>query len=131
MVFFNSTLIQSAFPGNPTDRYTNSHNVRAGNTSLAPLSHHYPNSIAYRLQTSWLQAAFSDACLFHAILFSSSAFIDIALGTRDNPVTIYHQTETVRLVQEAISKSHYDGLADSIVAATLYLAYFAVSPHFM
>lgn len=92
-----------------------------------PVSQQYPNSVAHKLQTTCLQAALSDPCLFHATLFSTSAFLDFAQGMRDNPVTTYHKAETIRMVQDAISKSDSDGLPDSIITATTYLLCIAVA----
>lgn len=75
-----------------------------------------------------MKAAMSDACLFHATIYSTSAHIDITHGTPENPVTTYHKTETLRLIREAITNSdHHRSLSTSVVAATLHLLYFAVS----
>jgi hypothetical protein len=79
------------------------------------------------LQTTWMQAAMSDPCLFHATLYSTSAYMDITHGSADNPVTMYHKTETLRLIREAIANSDHSSLSTSVVAATLHLLYFSVS----
>ncbi|KAH8690250.1 hypothetical protein BGW36DRAFT_466147 [Talaromyces proteolyticus] len=92
---------------------------------LRPLVQQYPNSIATMLQTTWMQAAWSDPCLFHATLYSTSAHMDITHDTPENPVTTYHKTETLRLIREAIANSDHSSLPTSVVAATLHLLYFA------
>lgn len=79
------------------------------------------------LQTTWMQAAMSDPCLFHATIYSISAHLDIIQGSPDNPVTIYHKTETLRLIREAIANSNHSSLSTSVIAATLHLLYFSVS----
>jgi hypothetical protein len=73
-----------------------------------------------------MQAAFSDACLFHATLYSTSAHMDIMQGVVDNPVTIYHKIESLRLIREAISSSDTQSIPNNVIAATLHLMYFAV-----
>jgi hypothetical protein len=79
------------------------------------------------LQTTWMQVAMSDPCLFHATLYSTSAYKDITHGSLDNPVTMFHKTETLRLIREAIANSDHNNLPTSVVAATLHLLYFSVS----
>lgn len=69
----------------------------------------------------------SDPCLFHATLYSASAYMDITHGSPGNPVTMYHKTETLRLIREAIAMSGHRSLSTSVVAATLHLLYFSVS----
>lgn len=83
------------------------------------------------LQTTWMQAAMSDPCLFHATLYSTSAYMDITQGSPDNPVTMYHKTETLRLIREAIANTDHSSLSTSVVAATLHLLYFSVSDALM
>lgn len=52
--------------------------------------------------------------------------MDIMQGVVDNPVTIYHKIESLRLIREAISSSDTQSIPDNVIAATLHLMYFAV-----
>ncbi|KAK9312479.1 hypothetical protein V1522DRAFT_438361 [Lipomyces starkeyi] len=68
---------------------------------------------------SWMQAAFSDPCMFHGILFAASSHLDVLRGERDNPVTHYHRRNATRQLINNISSPQK--LPDTTVAAALYL----------
>ncbi|KAL2841969.1 hypothetical protein BJX68DRAFT_270910 [Aspergillus pseudodeflectus] len=85
----------------------------------------YRDTFAYNIYNSWTQTILSDPCLFHATMFATSSYGDMARQTPNNPVTIRHKVETIRLLQEAIVNSHSHGLSETAVAATTYLLYFA------
>jgi len=86
----------------------------------------YRDTFAYEIHNSWTQTVLSDPCLFHATMFATSSFGDMARQTPNNPVTLRHKYETVRLLQRAITNSHEGGLSPNALAATTYLLYFAV-----
>ncbi|KAL2784629.1 hypothetical protein BJX66DRAFT_343821 [Aspergillus keveii] len=85
----------------------------------------YRDTFAYNIHNSWTQTILSDPCLFHATMFATSSFGDMVRQTPNNPITIRHKSETVRLLQEAIVNSHSRGLSENALAATTYLLYFA------
>jgi hypothetical protein len=82
-------------------------------------------SVAYGLQTTWMLHAFNDACMFHATMFAASAHLDAFRDKRNNVVTMYHQTETIRLVKERLLRSER-AVDDVTIAAVIPLAFFAV-----
>jgi hypothetical protein len=86
----------------------------------------YPRTLAYRLHTSWLDAAIVDPCSFHAVFFGTSSSIDITQGAPASPITLYHKTQTIRWVQRAITECNSKDIPASAVAATLYLFYHTV-----
>jgi hypothetical protein len=84
--------------------------------------------MAYRLQTSWLDTAIVDPCLFHAVFFGTSSYIDITQGAPASSITLYHKTQVIRQVQRAITECNDKDIPTSAVAATLYLFYHTVCP---
>jgi hypothetical protein len=69
--------------------------------------------------------ALSDPCLFHSTLFSASAHRDILQGITNNVVTLYHETETIRLLSLRLKQSTAE--MDYItMASILPLVYFDV-----
>lgn len=82
--------------------------------------------MAYRLQTSWLDTAIEDPCLFHALFFGTSASIDISQGKPASSITLYHKTQAIRRIRRAITECDYKDIPPSVLAATLYLLYFTV-----
>jgi hypothetical protein len=88
-----------------------------------------PKSIAYQMQTIYLRQSLSDPCMFHATMYAASAHLDAARNDRDNPITLYHQTETLHLVRKRIAQSQEgtgEGL-DGAIAGVIPLAFFTVS----
>jgi hypothetical protein len=86
-------------------------------------------SIAYQMQTIYVRQSLSDPCMFHATLYAASAHLDAARTDRDNPITIYHQTETLHFVRKRIAQSQEgtdEGL-DGAIAGVIPLAFFTVS----
>jgi hypothetical protein len=71
----------------------------------------------------------SDACLFHATLFATSSLIDFVQQKRNNPVTLRHKGETIRLINNAVAQAATHGLRDEVIAVTTYLVYFSVCVH--
>ncbi|PTU21604.1 hypothetical protein P175DRAFT_0531123 [Aspergillus ochraceoroseus IBT 24754] len=81
-------------------------------------------STAYTLQTVWVQKALGDPCLFHATLFAGSSYFDILRGEKQNPITIYHQNEVIRRINERLSDPVL-ALDDRTIASVAPLALFA------
>ncbi|KAH8807127.1 hypothetical protein F5884DRAFT_788585 [Xylogone sp. PMI_703] len=77
---------------------------------------------------SWMQAAFSDPCMFHAVLFSISSRIDVLRAEKDNPVTFYHRCCATRLLLDNISSGRTPSLP-TIVATTYLWHYETISSH--
>ncbi|KAL2831604.1 hypothetical protein BJY01DRAFT_254225 [Aspergillus pseudoustus] len=85
-----------------------------------------PKSIAYQMQTIYIRQSLIDPCIFHATMYAASAHLDAARNDRDNPITLYHQTETLHLVGQRIAQSQEgpdDGL-DGAIAGVIPLAFF-------
>jgi hypothetical protein len=86
-------------------------------------------TIAYQMQTIYVRESLSDPCMFHATMYAASAHLDAARNDRDNPITLYHQTETLHLVRKRIAQSQDgpdEGL-DGAIAGVIPLAFFTVS----
>jgi hypothetical protein len=67
--------------------------------------------------------------MFHATLYAASAHLDAARNDCDNPITLYHQTQTLHLVRQRITQSQHGvnrGL-DGAIAGVIPLAFFSVS----
>ncbi|KAL6233055.1 hypothetical protein BDW75DRAFT_7322 [Aspergillus navahoensis] len=83
------------------------------------------DSLAYHLRRSWIRHALDDPCLFHATLYAASAQLDALRDTAaagiaaPNPVTLYHQTETIMAVKSEIASGAV--LSDDTIAAVLLL----------
>ncbi|KAL2826731.1 hypothetical protein BJY01DRAFT_241301 [Aspergillus pseudoustus] len=82
------------------------------------------NSTAYHIQTLWLQGAMSDPGLFHATLYAGASHFDLSRGERQSSITLYHQAEAIRLINERLSdpKAAVD---DRTLVAVTPLALFA------
>lgn len=79
------------------------------------------NSIAYHLRSSWIRHALTDPCLFHATLYTASAEMDAMRGTQGtttNYATLYHQTNTIRLLNRRLV---HGGLMDDATIASVLL----------
>lgn len=83
-------------------------------------------SMAYRLQTVWMQRCLGDPCLFHATLYAGSAHLDASRGDRDNPITLFHHTEVMRHVRDRLADSEHKML-DEAIGAVIPLAFFSVA----
>ncbi|KAH8810865.1 hypothetical protein F5884DRAFT_749272 [Xylogone sp. PMI_703] len=78
------------------------------------------SSDSYRtLASSWMEAVFSDACMFHAALFAASSHIDVLRNECDNPITNYHRCGTRQFLVNSISSSR--PLPLTAIAATTFL----------
>ncbi|KAL2809138.1 hypothetical protein BJX63DRAFT_406690 [Aspergillus granulosus] len=89
------------------------------------VAHQYPSTFAHNIYSSWTQTVLSDPCLFHATLFATSSLMDVMQNKQDNPVTLRHKGETIRLVKKAVTNANTNGLRHEIIAVTTYLVYFA------
>ncbi|KAL4899307.1 hypothetical protein BDW74DRAFT_171593 [Aspergillus multicolor] len=83
-----------------------------------------PNSTAYHIQTSWVQGALSDPCLFHATLYAGSSYLDIQQGQKPSAITVHHRSEAIRLLNERLSDID-TALDDRTLIAVTPLAMFA------
>ncbi|KAL3443363.1 hypothetical protein BJX65DRAFT_285364 [Aspergillus insuetus] len=81
-------------------------------------------STAYKLQSVWFQHALSDRCLFHVTLYIGSSYLDIRTGEMPSTLTLYHQNEVIRSVNERLSDP-VDALDDCTIAAVALLALFS------
>ncbi|KIA75973.1 hypothetical protein HK57_00229 [Aspergillus ustus] len=70
-----------------------------------------------------MRSASTDPCLFHATLFSASAHLDGLQGITDNPRTIFHQLQAVRLLSERLRQPHFR-VNYATIGAVLGLGYF-------
>ncbi|KAL3496117.1 hypothetical protein BJX62DRAFT_134749 [Aspergillus germanicus] len=89
------------------------------------VAHQYPRTFAHKIYNTWTQMVLSDACLFHATLFATSSLIDFVQQKRNNPVTLRHKGETIRLINNAVAQAATHGLRDEVIAVTTYLVYFS------
>ncbi|KAL2802858.1 hypothetical protein BJX63DRAFT_97943 [Aspergillus granulosus] len=81
-------------------------------------------STAYMLQSVWLQHALSDPCLFHVTLYIGSSYFDHRNGDAPSSITLYHQTEILRNVNERLSDP-LAALDDRTIASVALLALFS------
>ncbi|KAL3491018.1 hypothetical protein BJX62DRAFT_251613 [Aspergillus germanicus] len=82
------------------------------------------NSTAYKLQSVWFQHALYDRCLFHVTLYIGSSYLDIRTGETPSTLTLHHQNEVIRSVNERLSDP-VEALEDCTVAAVALLALFS------
>ncbi|KAL3440424.1 hypothetical protein BJX65DRAFT_300461 [Aspergillus insuetus] len=83
----------------------------------------HPGSMAWGLQTVWMQHALSDPCLFHATLFLGSGYSDMLRGERaSSSITLFHQSEVLRLVGERLARP-VNGTDDCTLAAITPLGF--------
>ncbi|KAL2826463.1 hypothetical protein BDW59DRAFT_65377 [Aspergillus cavernicola] len=82
------------------------------------------NSTAYQIQTLWVQGALSDPCLFHATLYAGSSHFDLLRGEKPSSITLYHQSEAIRLLNKRLS-SPVAAMDDRTLVAITPLALFA------
>ncbi|KAK2871951.1 hypothetical protein FQN49_002678 [Arthroderma sp. PD_2] len=74
-----------------------------------------------RLRNIWMTTALADACMFHATLYAASAYLDLLRGGSGNVITLYHQTETLRLLTGRLASSNLE-VTDALIAVTMTLA---------
>ncbi|KAL6897434.1 hypothetical protein GGI43DRAFT_409118 [Trichoderma evansii] len=67
----------------------------------------------------WMQASFSDPCMFHGILFAASSHLEVIRGESGNPITHYHRQQAIKLLLENISQSR--NVSDTSIATAMYL----------
>jgi hypothetical protein len=84
------------------------------------------NSTAYHIQTVWIRGAMTDAALFHATLYAGASHFDLSRGERQSSITLYHQAEAIRLINERLSDPEF-AVDDRTLIAVTPLALFAVS----
>jgi hypothetical protein len=82
------------------------------------------DSLAYHMRSSWIHNALTDLCLFHATLYAASAQLDViqdaaTTKTTTNRVTLYHHTETIRVLNNRIAAG--GEIDDVTIAAVLLL----------
>ncbi|CEL03583.1 hypothetical protein ASPCAL04736 [Aspergillus calidoustus] len=81
-------------------------------------------SAAYKLQSVWFQHALNDQCLFHVTLYIGSSYFDIKTGNTPSTITLHHQNEVIRIINERLSHP-VEALDDCTVAAVALLALFS------
>ncbi|KAL4876187.1 hypothetical protein BJY04DRAFT_210742 [Aspergillus karnatakaensis] len=81
------------------------------------------DSLASHLHSQWIQHAMSDACLFHATLFSASASIDMLRGQPNSTLTLYHQTWAIRLINERLTQPE-PAMTYGVLGAVIPLLYY-------
>lgn len=72
------------------------------------------------LQNIWMITALADECMFHATLYAASAYLDLLRGQSGNVITLYHQTETLRLLNGQLAAPNLQ-VTDALIAATMVL----------
>ncbi|KAL2824570.1 hypothetical protein BJY01DRAFT_256445, partial [Aspergillus pseudoustus] len=85
------------------------------------VAHQYPGTFAHNIYNSWTQEVLADPCLFHATLFATSSLMDVMQRRQNNPVTLHHKGETIRLIGDAVANADTHGLRHEIIAVTTYL----------
>ncbi|EFR00769.1 hypothetical protein MGYG_03772 [Nannizzia gypsea CBS 118893] len=73
------------------------------------------------LQNIWMTTALMDECMFHATLYAASAYLDLLRGQSGNVITLYHQTETLRLLSSQLAAANMQ-VTDALIAVTMTLA---------
>jgi hypothetical protein len=86
-----------------------------------------PHSIAYQLQANWNDLLGNPGTL-HVLLYAASVHLDL-LQRRCNAMTLWHETEIIRLVKSRLNHT-YAAFDDLTLAAVISLASFAVRPSF-
>lgn len=71
-------------------------------------------------QQSLFELALSDAALFHAIMCSSSLYLDIASGRSESPQSITHKLEAIHLINTHLEDS--PGVSEATIGAVAFLA---------
>lgn len=74
---------------------------------------------------SWIQAALSDPCMFHAVLLAASSHLDVLRNECDNLITHFHKRNTIRLLRNNISGG--GTLQHTSITAAMYLWHHEVS----
>ncbi|CEO58448.1 hypothetical protein PMG11_03172 [Penicillium brasilianum] len=92
---------------------------------VIPATAALPNSLARHVQSIWMRYAMHDPCLFHSTIFSASAHLDGLFGIAENPRTIYHQLQAVKLLRERLRQPHFRVNYET-VGAVLGLGYFDI-----
>ncbi|KAL2801821.1 hypothetical protein BJX63DRAFT_150491 [Aspergillus granulosus] len=82
------------------------------------------NSTAHQFQTIWPRDAMSDPALFHATLYAGGSYLDIGRGEPQSEITLYHQAQAIKLVNERLSDPR-TAVEDRTVLAITPLALFA------
>ncbi|KAG5209865.1 Zn(2)-C6 fungal-type domain-containing protein [Trichophyton interdigitale] len=72
------------------------------------------------LQNIWMITALADECMFHATLYAASAYLDLLRGQSGNVITLYHQTETLRLLNGQLAAPNLQ-VTDALIAVTMVL----------
>jgi hypothetical protein len=90
--------------------------------TVSPVEHGENGSF---LADSWIQASFSNPCMFHAVLLAASSHLDVIRKELNNPITDYHRRNTVQLLVNNISSS--EKIPYTSMAATMYLWQYDVS----
>lgn len=73
-----------------------------------------------------MQGALSEPCLFHATLYAGSSHFDHLEKKSQSWITLYHQNEAIRLLNERLSDMT-SAADDRTILAVIPLAMFAVS----
>ncbi|CEJ62237.1 hypothetical protein PMG11_10742 [Penicillium brasilianum] len=81
-------------------------------------------SSAYLMQTTWMKGALNDPCLFHATLFAGSSCFDLLRTAKQSPITLFHQNEAIRIINQRLSNPTW-ALEDSTILAITPLALFS------
>jgi hypothetical protein len=94
----------SGLPSNELDPYP----------QLSPIIHHitemgnamYPHMFSLRFNplspTAWFDHALRDEALFHALLYTTSSYHGLILGTTKSKESIFHFEKSVSLVKERL-----------------------------
>ncbi|EFE34133.1 uncharacterized protein ARB_07084 [Trichophyton benhamiae CBS 112371] len=73
------------------------------------------------LRNIWMTTSLTDECMFHATLYAASAYLDLLRGQSGNVITLYHQTETLRLLSSQLAVPNLQ-VTDALIAVTMALS---------
>lgn len=84
-------------------------------------------------QSSLFELAMADPALFHAILCSSSLYLDIATGSRESSQSIIHKIEAIRLINAQLKESSQlsDATIGAVASLAIVEAYQSIGPFIM
>ncbi|KAL5335216.1 hypothetical protein BJX70DRAFT_401819 [Aspergillus crustosus] len=88
------------------------------------VAHQYPKTFSHMIYTEWTQTVLSNPLFFHATMYATSAFMDMMHRRQDNPTTLRHKFETIRMIRDSVSRAPVDGLPAETIGITTYLVYF-------
>jgi hypothetical protein len=81
-------------------------------------------SVLNYMENDWIPLSLTDPAFFYATLCWASSFYDIVHDQAESRSTVYHQTQTIRFVNQKLAVGDVD---DTLVMSVVVLAIQAVS----